>query len=330
MIRRRDFISLLGGAAAWPLSAGAQQSGAARRIGVLEGTTESNPFAQANLTAFREALEKLGWTAGRNLRIDYRWAMGDAEAARAGAAELLALTPDVIVITPVVGLAALQRATQTIPIVFTLVSEPAAQGFVQTLAHPGANITGFSNLEPSLGAKWLQLLKEIAPRVTRVVVMLNPETSPRNVAFSHSAETVAQNLKVGVTMVPAHASSDIEAVMSTLGPEPGGGLIVVNDTFNSANRDLIVALAARHRVPAIYPDRAYVAAGGLASYGISQPTVYRQAAAYVDRILRGEKPADLPVVQPTMLELVLNLRTAKALGLDVPAHVQQLADEVIE
>jgi putative ABC transport system substrate-binding protein len=290
-MRRREFVTLLGGAAAaWPLAARAQERSGLRRIGVLLNASD-DPVTQARLAVFRQALEKLGWTEGRNLRIDTRWAMGEAEGARAGAAELLALAPDAILVMPVVGLAALQRATHTVPIVFTVVSEPVAQGFVVSLARPGANITGFSNLEPSIGGKWLQLLKEIAPQVSRVTVMGNPETAPFNVAFAQAAETVARSLAVNVTSAAVRARSDIETVLTMLGREPGGGLIINTDTFNFANRDLIVALATRQRVPAIYPDREFVSAGGLASYGINQIEVYRQAAGYVDRILRGEQPA---------------------------------------
>ena len=328
-MKRRDFITLLGGAAAWPIAARAQQQDRMRRIGVL-GNASNDRFVQAQFTAFREALEKLGWMEGRNIGIDYRWAMGDAEAARTGAAELLVLAPDAIVVNPVVGLAALQRATRTIPIVFTVVTEPVAQGFVASLAHPGANITGFSNLEPSVAGKWLQLLKEIAPQISRVAVIGNPETAPFNVAFARAAETVARSLSVDVTSAPVHAHSDIETVLTMLGREPGGGLIAVPDPFNTANRDFIIELAARHRVPAFYNDRPFVTAGGLASYGLNQLDLYRQAAGYVDRILRGEQPTNLPVVQPAVFELAINLKTAKALGLDVPSYLQQLADEVIE
>jgi putative ABC transport system substrate-binding protein len=228
------------------------------------------------------------------------------------------------------GLALLQRATRTVPIVFIIVSEPVAQGFVESLAHPGANITGFSNLEPSIAGKWLQLLKEIAPQVTHVAAMFNPDTSPFNVAFSSSAEAVARTLAVEAFLAPVRAPADIETTLSTLGRGPGGGLIVVNDTFNVANRGLIIEQTSRHRVPAIYSDRAYVEAGGLVSYGINQIDVWRQAAGYVDRILRGEQPASLPVVQPARFELVISLKTAKAIGLDISPALLSVADELLE
>jgi putative ABC transport system substrate-binding protein len=329
-MRRREFIAGLGSAAAWPLTARAQQADRVRRIGVLMGTSDSDLEARARLGAFRQELEKLGWAVGRNVTIDYRWAMGDADRAQTTAAELLRLAPDIMLVTPVVGLAALQRATSAIPIVFVQVSEPVAQGFVSSLAHLGGNITGFSNLEPSMGAKWLQLLKEIAPHITRVAIMLNPDTSPFNVAFSRSTEAAASKIAVEAAFAPVREIGQIEAVMTALRREPVGGLIVPTDTFTFSHSNLIVELAARWRIPAIYGERAYTSDGGLISYGIDAPDMYRRSAAYVDRILRGEKPANLAVQQPIKFELVINLKTAKTLGLTIPETLLATADEVIQ
>ena len=330
-MRRRDFIKVISGAAAaWPLAARGQQPDRVRRIGVLMGLAESDPEAKVRAAVFERALQELGWTRGRNIRIDYRWAPGDVEQTRAAAAELLRLAPDVILAHATPATAALQRATRTLPVVFVAVSEPVAQGFVQSLARPGGNITGFTNLEPTLGAKWLELLKEIAPRVTRVAVMSNPNTAPYVILFSRSVEAVAQKIAVELIAAPVHEPAEIEAVLTMLGREPGGGLILPPDPFTVAHRKLIFDLAARYRVPAINGLLYFANEGGLVSYGVDVRDQFRQAAAYVDRILRGEKPADLPVQQPTKFELVINLTTAKALGLDVPPTLLARADEVIE
>jgi putative tryptophan/tyrosine transport system substrate-binding protein len=279
---------------------------------------------------FERALQELGWTGGRNIRIDYRWAPGYVEQTRAAAAELLRLAPDMILAHATQATAALQQATRTVPVVFVAVSEPVAQGFVKSLAHPGGNITGFTNLEPTLGAKWLELLKEIAPRVTRVAVLYNPNTAPYATLFSRSAEVVAQKMAVELTAAPVHEPAEIESALAMLGREPGGGLIIAPDPFTSARRKLIFDLAARYRVPAISAFRYLSNEGGLVSYGVDVRDQFRQAAAYVDQILRGGKPADLPVQQPTKFELVINLKTAKALGLAVPSTLLARADEVIE
>jgi putative ABC transport system substrate-binding protein len=330
-MKRREFITLLGGAAvAWPLATRAQQPDRMRRIGVLMSFAENDPEGKVRATVFERALQELGWTGGRNIRIDYRWAPGDVEQTRAAAAELLRLAPDMILAHATQATAALQRATRTVPVVFVAVSEPVAQGFVQSLAHPGGNITGFTNLEPTLGAKWLELLKEIAPRVTRVAVLYNPNTAPYATLFSRSAEVVAQKMAVELTAAPVHEPAEIESALSMLGREPGGGLIIAPDPFTSARRKLIFDLAARYRVPAISAFRYLSNEGGLVSYGVDVRDQFRQAAAYVDQILRGGKPADLPVQQPTKFELVINLKTAKALGLDVPSTLLARADEVIE
>jgi putative ABC transport system substrate-binding protein len=330
-MRRRQFITLLGGsAAAWPLGARAQQPDKTRRIGVLIQLAESDPEGQARVAAFREGLQKLGWRVGGNLQIDYRWGTSNDERARAAAGELLKLAPDVMLANSSVALRAVQQATRSVPIVFTTVIEPVAQGFVASLAHPGGNTTGFSYLESSVGGKWLDLLKEIAPRVTRVAFMFNPERGPYNVGVSRFAGEAAKKFAVQYVAAPVHEVAEIESVMKMLGREPGGGLIVAPDAFTVTHSKLIIGLAAHYGLPAVYAEGNFVTEGGLVSYGANYVDHFRQAAAYVDRILRGEKPADLPVQQPSKFDLVINLKTAKALGLDVPLHLQQLADEVIE
>jgi putative tryptophan/tyrosine transport system substrate-binding protein len=329
-MRRRDFITLLGGAATtWPLVARAQPSDRMRRIGVLMPFAEGDPEGQAGDIALREGLEKLRWTIGRNLQIDYRWGIDDVEKTQAATAELLAQAPDVIMASTSRVVATLQQATHTVPIVFTSIYEPVAQGFVQSLAHPGGNITGFTAVEASVGAKWLELLKKIAPTVTRIAFIFNPN-NPGPVQTSHSAAAAASNFAVEMVMTPVHGPAEIEAAMTMLGREPGGGLIVPPDGFLVANRKLIIELAARFRLPAIYGHRAFTAEGGLACYGFKFSEQFRQAAEYVDRILRGEKVGDLPVQEPTKYELVINLKTAKALGLEIPQPMLLLADDVIE
>jgi putative ABC transport system substrate-binding protein len=330
-MKRREFITLLGGAAvAWPLAARAQQADRIRRIGLLIQLAESDPEGQARVAAFREGLQKLGWRIGDNLRIDYRWGTSNDERARAAAAELLEMAPDVIFANSSVALRAAQQATRTVPIVFTTVIEPVTQGFVSSLAHPGGNITGFSYLELSVGGKWLDLLKEIAPRVAHVAFMFNPQRGPYSAGMSRFAEEAANKFAVKYVEAPVYEPSEIETVMTMLAREQGGGLIVSPDAFTVTHNKLIIGLAARYSLPAIYAERNFVAEGGLVSYGANYVDHFRQAATYVDRILRGEKPADLPVQQPSKFDLVVNLKTAKALGLDVPLHLQQLADEVIE
>jgi putative ABC transport system substrate-binding protein len=336
-VKRRDFITLLSGAAAaWPLAAQAQQPDLMRWIGVLMAFAENDPEGKVRVAVFERALQELGWTSGRNIRIEYRWApAGDVEQTRAAAAGLLKLVPDVTLAHTTLATAALQRASRTVSVrtvsvVFVGVSEPVAQGFVQSLAHPGGNITGFTNLEPTLGAKWLELLKEIAPRVTRVAVLYNPNTASYATLFSRSAELVAQKMAVELTAAPVYEPAEIESALAMLGREPGGGLIIAPDPFTSAYRELILTLAARHKLPAVYRERFFVAADGLMSYGPDLVEQFRQAAGYVDRILKGEKPADLPVQAPTKYELVINVKTAKALGLEVPPTLLARADEVIE
>ena len=330
-IGRRKFLATLGSAAAtWPLAARAQQSDRKRRIGLVMATSSSDAEALAHLAAFQQKLQQLGWTGGRNLQIDSYWADGDAERARAAATELVRLEPDAIVANGSTVLRALQQATRTVPIVFVVVSEPVAQGFVASLARPGGNITGFTNLEPSVGAKWLELLKEITPRLTRVGVMFNPGSAVPNPLFFRSAESAARRFGIDAVAALVRDTAEIEAAIMTFGREPGGGLIFPPDYFTVTHRKLIVGLSARYRLPAIYAFRSFSLEGGLASYAIDQDNQFREAAVYVDRILKGKKPADLPVQQPTKFELVINLKAAKALGLQIPDKLLALADKVIE
>jgi putative ABC transport system substrate-binding protein len=328
-MRRREFMTVLGGAAiGWPLAARAQGE-RMRRIGVLMGIAESDPARQSFVTAFTEALQELGWSSGRNIRIEYRWGAGDAERIRNFARELVEMQLDLIVghTTPVV--AALKAQTRTIPIVFTQVSDPVGSGFIDGFAKPGGNITGFTNLESSMSSKLVELLKEVAPTITRVAVMFNPDTAPdRGSYFLRPVEAAAPSLHVEVIPAPVHNDAEIESAITTL--VPGTGLIVMPDIFILAHRERILALADRHRMPAAYAYRLFAASGGLLSYGTDLADLFRRAARYVDRILTGTKPAELPVQQPTKFELVINLKTAKTLGLNVPLSLQAGADEVIE
>jgi putative tryptophan/tyrosine transport system substrate-binding protein len=328
-MRRREFMTVLGGAAiGWPLAARAQGE-RMRRIGVLMGIAESDPARQSFVTAFTEALQELGWSSGRNIHIEYRWGAGDAERIRDFARELVEMQLDLIVdhTTPVV--AALKAQTRTIPIVFTQVSDPVGSGFIDGFAKPGGNITGFTNLESSMGSKLGELLKEVAPTITRVAVMFNPDTAPdRGTYFLRPVEAAAPSLHVEVIPAPVHNDAEIESAITTL--VPGTGLIVMPDIFILAHREQILALADRDRLPAAYAYRLFAASGGLLSYGTDLADLFRRAARYVDRILAGTKPADLPVQQPTKFELVINLKTAKTLGLNVPLSLQAGADEVIE
>jgi putative tryptophan/tyrosine transport system substrate-binding protein len=328
-VKRRNFITLIGGAAAWPLVARGQQGEQMRRIGVLSPFAESDPDAQANETAFRQALEKLGWTDGRNIRLDYRWGGADAERIRVYAIELVGLKPDVIVVSTSLVLQPLQRETRSIPIVFTQITDPVGSGFVESLARPGGNITGFTPAEFSMFGKSLEVLKDVAPNATRVAVILNPEQAPQ-LGMWHAIEAAAPSFKVQLTVVDARDAADLERAIDTFARETNGGLIVLPSPATQVNRPLIIAMAARHRLPAVYAFRHFVTDGGLISYGVDLAEQYRQAASYVDRILRGEKPTELPVQQPTKYELVINLKTARALGLEVPPTLLARADEVIE
>jgi putative ABC transport system substrate-binding protein len=328
MIRRRDFITLLGGAAARPLAAGAQQPERVRRIGVLMSVAADGPEGQARLAAFLKGLQQLGWTDGRNIRIDYRWGAGDAERSRKYAAELVTLGPDVILASgdPVM---ALQQATRSVPIVFTIIADPVGAGLVDSMARPGGNSTGFMSYEHGFGAKWLELLKEIAPSVKRAAVIRNADESAGIAQFA-GIQGVAPALGVELSPIGVRDAGEIERAVTSFARFPNGGLIVTGSAPAAIHRDLIVTLAARHKLPAVYPGRFFVAAGGLISYGPDLVDQHRRAAGYVDRILKGEKPVDLPVQAPTKYELVINLTTAKALGLTVPDTLLARADEVIE
>ena len=329
-IGRRRFISALGGAAAaWPLAARAQQSDRLQLIGVLMGSASNDQVAQDRLTAFRNSFQGLGWTEGRNVRIEVRWAGVDFERGNAYAAELIALAPDVIVASPNLAVAALSRLTRTIPIVMPLVGDPVGSGFVTNLARPGGNITGFNDFEPAMAGKWLQLLKEIAPRVSRVAVFVQPETTT-SAAMWRAVEGSGPSLSIEVNSAAVHDASEIEHAITTFAAQANGGLIVLPGPVGTGHRDLIIALAARHRLPAIYPFRYFAAAGGLISYGPDSFDLFRRTALYVDRILKGEKPGDLPVQNPTKFEFVINMKTANALGLTVPQSLLVAADEVIE
>jgi putative ABC transport system substrate-binding protein len=327
-LKRREFISLLGGAAAaWPLAARAQQPPS---VGVLIASySQTDREGQASISAFLAAFQKLGWSDGRNVRIAYHWAGGDAERAKAMAAELVRSTPDVIVVATSPALAELQRLTSIIPVVFVQVGDPVGSGFVSSLARPGSNITGFQAFEPAMGGKWLGVLNEAAPSVRRAIVLLDAGTAG-NIAFLHAAEAIAPSLGVSVTAHDVLDGSAVERAVAAFASEPDGGLIVMPNRYTLANRGSIIVLAAAHRLPAIYPNRFFAAEGGLISYGFDLIDQWRGAATYADRILRGEKPAELPVQAPTKFELVVNLRTARALGLTIPPAFPLRADEVIE
>jgi putative ABC transport system substrate-binding protein len=329
---RRQFIGLLGGAVAWPLAARAQQTERMRRIGVLTSAVESDPTATvlASITAFAQGLGELGWTVGRNVQIEYRWGAGDPDRFRRYAVELIALSPDVVLATAGSIVGAFQQVSRTVPIVFVTTIDPVGAGLIDSLSRPGGNATGFTIYEFSIGGKWLELLKEIAPGVKRVAVIRDPSVPAGSGGFA-AIQTVAPSLGVELTPVSVRDAGEIERAIAAFARGSNGGLILVGPTSSVQRyRDLIIALAARHRLPAIYPARRYVAGGGLISYGVDPIDQFRRAAGYVDRILRGEKPADLPVQAPTKYELVINLKTAKALGIDVPQSLLARADEVIE
>ena len=330
-MRRREFITVLGGTViAWPLAARAQQGQRVRRVGVLiVAYTQTDPEAQARVAAFLDTFQKLGWADGRNVRIEYRWGAGEADGGKAAASELVRSAPDVIVVSSNSALAEVRRLTSSIPIVFTQISDPVGGGFVAGLARPGGNITGFQNFEPAMGGKWLGVLKEAAPNMSRAGVLSASDTAA-NVAFLRAAEAVAPSLGVKLTAIDVSHHVEIERAVAALASEPDGGLVVLPNPYNATNRGSIIVLAARHRLPAVYPFRYFAAAGGLMSYGIDQIDQWRRAASYVDRILRGEKPSELPVQAPTKYELVINLKTAKALGFNIPPAFPLRADEVIE
>jgi putative tryptophan/tyrosine transport system substrate-binding protein len=328
-VKRREFIAGLAGAATWPIGARGQQPEGMRRIGMLSGATENDPEIQARNSAFLQALQQLGWTDGRNVRIDHRWVSNDDDRIRREVAELVALTPDVILVTgsPMVG--ALQKATHTVPIVFVGVIDPVGAGFVASLARPAGNVTGFTWFEYGVSGKWLELLKEIAPRVKRAAVLRDP-ASPGGIGQFAAIQGVAPSLGVELRPIGVLEAGGIEHALAAFVREPNGGLIVTISGGTIAHRDLITTLAAQYRLPAVYPARYFVSGGGLFSYGPNTVDPYRRAAGYVDRILKGEKPADLPVQASTKFELIINLKTAKALGLEIPPTLLARADEVIE
>jgi putative ABC transport system substrate-binding protein len=329
-LQRREFVMLIGGAAyAWPLAAHAQQPADMRRIGVLSAFGENDPETQRNLVAFREALAKRGWTDGRNVKIDYRWGDADPARIRAQATELVGLRPDVILVSTALALQPVRQVTNSIPIVFTQIVDAVSAGLVSSLAHPGGNVTGFTVAESSMFGKLLEVLKELAPDVTRVAVVLHPDQAPQ-AEMLRAIEVAAPSFRVQLAVVRARSAAEIEQSIDQFAAAPDGGLIVLPNPVTIGNRQLIIAMASRRRLPAAYAYRFFVAEGGLISYGIDIDEQYRQAASYVNRILRGEKPADLPVQQPTKFELVVNLKTANALGLNVPPMLLGRADEVIE
>jgi putative ABC transport system substrate-binding protein len=329
-MKRREFLAALGGAAvAWPVLTRAQQVDRVRRIGVLIPGDENDPLFKTRLSAFTQALADLGWTDGRNVRIDARWGRGDINRIRALAQELVGLQPDIILANGTAATAALQRGTRTIPIVFAGVSDPVATGIVARLARPSGNITGFANWEASLAGKWLDLLSEIAPGLKRVAIIFNPDLPPVS-AYMPSFEAAARSLKVAPIIAPVHSDVEIETAIVALGREPGGGLVAMPDLFMFVHRAPIILAAARNNVPAVYTLSDFARDGGLLSYGVEQADPFRRAATYVDRILRGAKPGDLPVQFPTKFEMVVNLKTARALGLAVPPSIMLRADEIIE
>jgi putative ABC transport system substrate-binding protein len=327
-IARRKFIVALAGAAAWPFAAWAQQSDRVRRIGVLMGGDETDPVLKTYVSAFTQALTGLGWADGRNVRMDLRWHGADTNRIRALAQELVGLQPDTIVTNTTAATVALQRETQTIPVVF-VVTDPVASGIVPRLDRPGGNITGFAIYDASLAGKWLELLSEIAPGLKQAAIMFNPDTHPVS-AYMPSLETAARSLKVALIIAPVHDDVEIEATIIALGREPGGGLVVMPDITTIGHRASIISAAARNNVPTVYSYSEFARDGGLLSYGVDHIDTFRQAATYVDRILRGAKPEELPVQLPTKLEMILNLKTAKALGLAIPPSIILRATEVIE
>jgi putative ABC transport system substrate-binding protein len=329
-VKRRDVLALFGVAAAWPLAALAQQSEKMRRIGVLSSLAETDAEAQAWDAAFRKRLVELGWIDGRNIRIDYRWGAGSVDRLRLFARELVQLNPDALVTISTPATAALQTETRTIPIVFAWVSDPVGSGFVSSLAHPGGNITGFLNIEASVVGKWLTLMREIAPQVSRIGFLFNPQTTPYALYYLDTFRSAASALAIEAIDAPVHGTEEIEAVMAKLGREAGAGLFVMSDTSMVVYRETIYSLAERYRLPTIYPYRVFAAEGGLMSYGVDVADLLWRAASYIDRILRGEKPNELAVQQPTRFELVVNAKTAKKLGLTIPTSVIVAAREVIE
>jgi putative ABC transport system substrate-binding protein len=329
-VRRRDFITLLSGAAAWPLVASAQQDARVRRIGVLMQSDASDPRAKALFTAFLQGLRSLGWIDGQTLHIDVRWSEGNAERARVLATELLGLAPDVILSSTTQNLTALVRQAPTIPIVFTLVTDPVAQGFVSNLARPGGNITGFMSFELSMGGKWIDLLRQVVPDLTHAAFIFNPDTSPQNNFTLAAIKSAAPSLGIEVTGAAVHDLEGLARAVESVSLMPHGGVVFGGDPFLQLHRQVTVELAARYRVPAISVERYFAEAGGLMSYGYEDEAVFRQASVYIDRILKGVKPSELPIQTPTKFQLVINVKTAKALGIEVPTNLLLTADDFIE
>jgi ABC-type uncharacterized transport system substrate-binding protein len=328
-VKRREFITLVGGAAAWPLAASAQQGERMRRIGVLMHLAPGDPESMTRITAFVQGLERLGWTTGRNVRIDYWWAVGDPEHFRRYAAELVAVAPDIILASTSPSVAALQQLTRALPIVFVQVADPVGAGFVATLAQPGGNATGFLSFEFGIAGKWLELLKEIAPRVTRAG-LLRDASNAAEIGLFGAIQSAAPSVGMELTAISLRDADEIGRGITAFAREPNRGLIVLGSNLATVHREQIITLAAQHRLPAVYPDSVFVTTGGLIAYGPDRVDQYRRAAGYIDRILKGEKPADLPVQAPTKYGLLINLKTAKALGLDIPPTLLARADEVIE
>ena len=329
-MRRRDFVAALGGATVARALVARAQAGKTYRLGYLTGRVATDPDEQRRTSALVQALVQLGWIDGRNLRIDYRWAAGDTDRARAYAKQLVGLSPDLILAATTVALRAVRQETQTVPIVFVLVADPVGQGIVASLAHPGGGMTGFSAFDPAMGSKWLELLKEIAPGISRIAVMFNPDTAPLDLAGLRVIEAAAASFAVTVSAAFVHDASGIDAAIPALAREPNSGLIVLPDPFTIAHRERITSLVLQHRLPAAYGLPEFAANGGLICYGPDAVEQYRLAAGYIDRILKGAKPGDLPVQAPVNFQLIVNLKTAKALGLSVPTSLLAIADEVIE
>jgi len=329
-MRRREFIGLLGGAAAWPVAARAQRSDRVRRIGMLNTLAEGDPQGQQQVQILLQSLQELGWKRGTNLEVDLRWGASNNERIQMIAKELVAAQPDVIQVTTTPGTAAVLRETRTIPVVFSIVSDPVGAGFVASLPHPGGNATGFINIESSMAGKWLELLKEVAPHVSRVTLLFDPTTGPQANYYQEPIEAAARSLAIALKSAPVGDVAAIETEIAATVQERDTGLVVFPDIFTFTHRDLIVSLANRRNLPAVYPFTVFASAGGLVSYGVDLLDLQRRAAGYVDRILKGTKPEDLPVQLPTKFELAVNLKTAKALGLTIPESLLASADEVIE
>jgi putative ABC transport system substrate-binding protein len=330
-MKRRGFITLLGTAlASAPFAGHAEQAERVRRLGVLMSTNQNDPVAQARVAAFRDGLAQSGWDEGRNLAIEWRWTGGDVVRTREYATELVGLAPDVLLANGTPATAALKQATTTIPIVFAVVNDPVAQGFIASMAHPGGNITGFSFLEYSMVGKSLEMLKQIAPKSTRVGVLFNPDTYPYYEIHLKSFEAIAKQLSLELSAAPAHNATEVDDAIAKLGREPGGSLLVTPDPFMLVHRDVVIGAAARHRIPTSYSYRQNVKEGGLTSYGADATDIFFRSASYVDRILKGASPGDLPAQAPVKFEIAVNVKTAKALGLDIPTDLLVLADEVIE